>query len=80
MVVEAQTKTMETAVKTASAKAAHCLWAPEGACPAYASIQKLSASQDTQATLSGTLDRLRGCPGCDLGECRPLAILEQKFS
>ena len=57
-------------VKNALIEANNCVFAPEGACPAYMAIKKLTTEYDIQdQAIDRVLDRCRLCPAVATHPC-----------
>ncbi len=65
-------------VRRAAAAAAHCPVAPEGACPAYMAIRRLSDPQTplTEKIYSEAITRIHSCPSAQSAPCHALKLIE----
>ena len=67
----------EDAIK-AAASAAHCMIAPEGVCPAYTVLRKISAAPDISPheMRDQALAEIHGCASARISTCPALELLE----
>lgn len=64
--------------KNALVEASNCVFAPEGACPAYMAIKKLTLeSEDQEEAVNGALDRCRLCPAVATHLCPPSQLIQE---
>ncbi|MCW9036017.1 MAG: hypothetical protein OQJ97_17480 [Rhodospirillales bacterium] len=64
--------------RKAAATAAHCPVAPEGACPAYTALRRLSDPNKppTPQQSADAISRIRGCPSAQTTFCLALELID----